>query len=685
MKKELIQKTEKIRFLGIPVGRRVYLPESIKTYLFGVRMGKRKANVKCYINPNQEKIQIVEQRKYILVKEGLKEMLIVNSDSIGDYILFRNFLREIKKSEKYKDYKIVLLGNEKYKDFAEYLDSDVVDKFLWMPARPQTLSDADLEKARCDLHNRQGMKHYYDTIVFCSFNSMPKRKAHNHLVSGIIFENKIIHCDELNPHRNCGEMLEYTHIYMNYKGANNFEFNINKDFFEDLLQKEIDLKYPCIEESKISFKYPSLLNRKSEYVVINPCAYDNYRMWHRNNWMEIVRYLRQEKGYDVLIVCSADEKAYCQQLVDDVDLDGVEVLAGLPVKHLLAVLKLAKMYIGQDSGVFHVAAALNIRALCLSAGNAYFRFMNYPKERKNIRVLFPIGTEEWINDNNKEFPALVRNINVFYINCIRVDKVEEQIDNLLNMKDLFFVHKLRTDNTGDKIICPYSYFQDYFDDFVVQKFDNDDMDYLKFKKATFILGGGGLINQNDFWNKWINNIIKNKNKVIGWGIGYNQHKGAKINEKLKLRDFSLLGLRDYEMKYSYLPCVSCLKEELAEKSPIQRKIGCIIHYENTDLKFDYPTMYNNQPFADLAKFIAESEIIITNTYHIMYWATLMGKKVILFNPFSDKFKHFKYQPVLYSGNLAKDIRKAKTYPEALAECRKLNLAFFEKVKKIIEG
>jgi len=46
MRNELIQETEKIKFLGIPVGRRVYLPESIKTYLFGIRMGKRKYDVR---------------------------------------------------------------------------------------------------------------------------------------------------------------------------------------------------------------------------------------------------------------------------------------------------------------------------------------------------------------------------------------------------------------------------------------------------------------------------------------------------------------------------------------------------------------------------------------------------------------------------------------------------------------
>lgn len=630
-------------------------------------------------------MNFLEKNVYFPKDKDTKELLIVNSDSIGDYILFRNFLKEIKYSEKYKDYKLVLLGCEKYKDFAEYLDSDIVDKFLWMPDRPQNLTSEKLEQIRNDLHNRQKMKHYYDTIVLCSFNSMPKRKAHNILLSEVLFENKIIHCDTVNPHRDCIEMLEYTHIFMNYDGNDNFEFKINKDFFEDLLEKRINIKYPYIENDKVIFKYEPLRNRKSEYIVINPCAYDKYRMWHKNNWAQIIRYLKIEKGYDVIIVCSTSEKTYCQQLVESIGLDGIEVWAGLNVQNLLAVLKSAKLYIGQDSGVFHIAAALNIRSLCISAGNAYFRFMNYPKERKNIRVLFPLGTERWIHKNKDKYPELVRTINAFYINCIRIDKVKEQIDDLLKIKDLIFVYKLRTENTGDKIICPYDYFPSYFNNYIVQKFDNDDLGYLTYKKAIFIIGGGGIVNQNDFWNRWINDIIYNDNKVIGWAIGFNQHLGKKINEDINLNDFCLLGLRDFNCGYNYLPCVSCLHPILSSKKCIQRQIGCIIHYENTEKTFDYPTMYNNSPFEELINFIQESEVIITNTYHIMYWSTLLGKKVILFNPFSNKFKYFKYPPVLYSGNLQNDIKNARTYPEALEECRSLNLQFFNKVKKLIEN
>jgi len=672
----------KTSILGIPVMKKVSSNKYKKYYLFGIRFWKKKQKSINIIEKVTTKY--VEQRKYIVLKEtSPKELLIVNTDSIGDYILFRNYLKEIKQSDKYKNYKLVLLGCEKYKDFAEYLDGDIVDKFLWCPQRPQNLKTDELERVRVNLHNVQGMKHYYDTIIFSSFNSMPKRVAHEHLVSGIVSINKIIYCDERNQHRNCNDMLNYTYVYINDKANDKFEFDINRDFFEGLLDKKLEYTHPYIEDEKLKFSFDLLKQQNKEYAVINPCAYDKYRMWHQNNWIEIIKYLKNEKDLDVIIVCSAGEKSYCEQLVENSEIEDIKIWAGLPVHQLLATLKLAKIYIGQDSGVFHIAAALNIRSLCLSAGNAYFRFMNYPKNRKHVQVLFPEGTEQWILDNKSEFPNLVRNINCFYINSIKPISVKAKIDELLLLKDIFFVSKIRTENTGDLEISPYDYFSEYFDKYVCHKIDNDYMGYLKFKKATFILGGGGLINQNDFWNSWINDLTKDS-KVIAWGIGFNQHEGKTITVDIDFNKFSLLGIRDYNKGYNYLPCVSCLKKELSIKNKIERKIGCIIHYENTELEFDYPTMYNNQPFDELIKFIASSEILITNTYHMMYWATLMGKKVILFNPFSDKFKNFRYLPVKYSGNIKKDIEKAKSYPNALQECRKLNLEFFEKVKKIIE-
>ena len=422
--------------LGIPFCKIRIKNDVKKIYLFGIPVYK--ANIKI-----ATKNVIIRTREYVLLREQQpKELLIVNTDSIGDYILCRNFFAEIKKSEKYKEYKISLLGCSKYKDFAEYLDCDIIDNFYWVRERPQSLSETDLEQERCALHNEQGLKHYYDTIIFPSANSMDKRLAHERLVSGILCNNKVIFCFGINPHRNCSDLLNYTSVCVNYN-TEKFEFDLNKYFYEDLLEREITIDNPFIENEKVLFSNNYLKNKKREYIVINPCAYDKYRMWHIHNWQRLIVYIQEIEKYDIVIVCSKNEENYCKRLITEANIENVDILAGLSVKDLLATLKLAKLYIGQDSGVFHIAAALNIRCLCLSAGNAYFRFMNYPQNRKHVKILFPKGTEDWIKNNKDRFPDLVRNINCFYINSLKVGDVQKEVHNLLLLKDIIFVSKLR--------------------------------------------------------------------------------------------------------------------------------------------------------------------------------------------------------------------------------------------------
>ncbi len=58
--------------------------------------------------------------------------MIIRFDAIGDYILFRNFIEVLKKSEKYRDYKITLLGNNAWKSLSKELDSEFVDEFIWL-------------------------------------------------------------------------------------------------------------------------------------------------------------------------------------------------------------------------------------------------------------------------------------------------------------------------------------------------------------------------------------------------------------------------------------------------------------------------------------------------------------------------------------------------------------------------
>ena len=71
------------------------------------------------------------------------------------------------------------------------------------------------------------------------------------------------------------------------------------------------------------------------------------------------------------------------------------------------------------------------------------------------------------------------------------------------------------------------------------------------------------------------------------------------------------------------------------------------------------------------------EYIITNTYHGVYWATLLERKVIVL-PFKSGLFSFKYPPVYcFDGNISDDLmNKAKVYEGILEEDRKLNFGFY---------
>jgi len=65
----------------------------------------------------------------------MKRVLIVRLDAIGDYVLWRNCLRFLRNSAKYKAAHFTVLGNPAWKDLAESFDCDCADEWIWVNRR----------------------------------------------------------------------------------------------------------------------------------------------------------------------------------------------------------------------------------------------------------------------------------------------------------------------------------------------------------------------------------------------------------------------------------------------------------------------------------------------------------------------------------------------------------------------
>ena len=262
--------------------------------------------------------------------------------------------------------------------------------------------------------------------------------------------------------------------------------------------------------------------------------------------------------------------------------------------------------------------------------------------------------------------------------------VQEAVETL-RIPTIHFVHCMEFKNQGDMHCCPYFYFKEFFEKFPCRIHDIWNIDYSTIKRDdVVILGGGGMLECLDEFQKSINKLTYICSHVICWGCGHNTHTGRMIQLPIDYSRFELLSVRDYNTSTNerYCPDVSCLMPDLEKTVPITRKIGIITH-QDFPIDLPYDQISHKDDMNKILSFIAETDTIVTNTYHCAYWSMCMNKKVILYQPFSTKFNYFKYPPVIYSGNLEEDISKTVTNPDFLSESRKLNLEFFTDVKKII--
>ena len=74
--------------------------------------------------------------------------------------------------------------------------------------------------------------------------------------------------------------------------------------------------------------------------------------------------------------------------------------------------------------------------------------------------------------------------------------------------------------------------------------------------------------------------------------------------------------------------------------------------------------------------MARFETIVTNSYHGVYWGTLLNRRVICI-PFKSGLYTFNHQPTYALGDFAKiKIDEIPKYPMALDECRGANVDYF---------
>lgn len=283
----------------------------------------------------------------------------------------------------------------------------------------------------------------------------------------------------------------------------------------------------------------------------------------------------------------------------------------------------------------------------------------------------------------------------------RSARKKEVIDRILkspvqNNTDVVNLHRYDPTNIGDYYCGVHHYFDNlkgkHLDIFDYKREDPQIRDnwFEQVTQNSLIIGGGGLLNREgfDLQMKLFEQLGAKGKKTVLWGLGHNA-KSASVYGKVASYNvdtskFGLVGVRDYGMKENWVPCASCLHPIFDKAWGVENEVGVIFHKKTlSDAKVQkqfeaFPSTANNAVFEDVVRFIGQTDTVLTDSYHAMYWSLMLGKKVVVF-PNSSKFYDFKYQPVISSfDRWQADLKKVQSYSGVLEDCRQTNLTFAEK-------
>ncbi|HEV7689827.1 MAG TPA: polysaccharide pyruvyl transferase family protein [Hyphomonadaceae bacterium] len=251
-------------------------------------------------------------------------------------------------------------------------------------------------------------------------------------------------------------------------------------------------------------------------------------------------------------------------------------------------------------------------------------------------------------------------------------------------------HVFRRDqtNVGDWYCPPFRYFdlggEGPYDIHSVPVFEEGD---------DVILGGGGVIAKSFAPHMEALTAQRPRlRRMIAWGVGesLNVDKSGGLvapwNGPLPdyLKAFDLVGVRDFGTENAWVPCASCMLGQFDRSYEVSQEI-VIYDHKRIPIPIDgFPRRSNDGDDIDATlAFLASAELVITNSYHGAYWATLLGRRVIAI-PNMSKIYRMKHAPVICRPDMWRRYADAAVaYPQALAECRKANRDFCGQVKALL--
>lgn len=310
-------------------------------------------------------------RLFSLARTPEKRLLIIKTDAIGDYILFRNFIEVIYNAEKYKDYQIDLLGNNLWQPIALNYDASFINQFFFI--NPDELYHSPLKTIKLGWHL---FKKNYEIVLQPTY----ARTLINDGLAGLTAVKQIIgfegDTERIAPKYKVKTDRFYTERIPLAESVL-FEFDRSRFFFETVLMQAVELYGPLLPVNQT----------KKNGVVIFPGAGVGKRSWEAEKFLTLIRLINQQTKQPVYLAGSAGELEIGDYIEKNLTPQSVTNLINkTSLIQLVGLISDASLIISNETSAIHIAAATQTNAVCIMGGGHFERFAPYPEYMENKPV-----------------------------------------------------------------------------------------------------------------------------------------------------------------------------------------------------------------------------------------------------------------------------------------------------------
>lgn len=334
-------------------------------------------------------------------RSSTKKILIVRVDEIGDYMLWRPFLKTLVESGLDKGCEYHFCGNKSWKSLFETFDAHLVTQCFWL--------DKMAFKKKMSYRYRFLKTIYlqdYDTVINPTF-SRDRR-----------YDDSIVMAAKADTNIGMVANLDSTRDYeIGYdKGLYNplvsspdeptFEFLTNRGFADAatfFIKKDNSL-FPSNTRIDTTL-LPSLpFNLPEKYFVVFPGSRSKTRIWSTEHFVRVSNHIFENYGWTVVIAGTNSDKEYTDAFTSQYKHTFVDLTGKTSLTEMLSLLKDAQCLLTVDTGSVHLAAAVGCTVFGVFNGSQYGRFAPYPKKvADNVYAIYPDDVEQELKD-----PELVK-------------------------------------------------------------------------------------------------------------------------------------------------------------------------------------------------------------------------------------------------------------------------------------